>query len=72
MDPEIRGTIGPVKCSVILTVVLPSFSGLSNNVADQHPELVSQLTALMEQYIAEGRSTPGAAQANDTETLLYQ
>ena len=43
-----------------------------NNVADQHPELVSQLTALMEQYIAEGRSTPGAAQANDTETLLYR
>lgn len=43
-----------------------------NNVMEQHPEVVSRLTTLMEQYIADGRSTPGAAQENDTETLLYR
>ncbi|WP_222845846.1 sulfatase family protein [Flavilitoribacter nigricans] len=44
----------------------------ANNLSEQHPEIVSRLTALMERYIAEGRSTPGAAQKNDTETLLYR
>lgn len=43
-----------------------------NNVMEQHPDVVNRLTALMEQYIAKGRSTPGPAQENDTETLLYR
>lgn len=43
-----------------------------NNLMEEHPEIVSRLTALMEQYIANGRSTPGDMQANDTETLLYR
>ncbi|MEW6160051.1 MAG: sulfatase-like hydrolase/transferase, partial [Verrucomicrobiota bacterium] len=40
--------------------------GETNNVASMHPEIVSALTALLEKYVANGRSTPGAAQANTT------
>ena len=40
------------------------------NVQDRHPELVSQLTKLMEQYIADGRSTPGAVQKNTVPVNL--
>ena len=34
------------------------------------PEIVQRLTKLMEQYIANGRSTPGAAQKNDADISL--
>jgi hypothetical protein len=34
-------------------------------VQDQHPEIVERLTALLDCYVADGRSTPGAAQNND-------
>jgi arylsulfatase A-like enzyme len=34
------------------------------NVQDQHPEIVSELRALLTQYIEAGRSTPGAPQKN--------
>lgn len=42
------------------------------NLAEQHPAVVSQLTALMRQYIQEGRSTPGDRQANDAEPVLFK
>ena len=29
------------------------------NIQDQHPEIVARLTALLEKYVADGRSTPG-------------
>jgi arylsulfatase A-like enzyme len=35
------------------------------NVASDHPEIVAQLTALLEKQVADGRSTPGPKQAND-------
>ncbi|MGN6543418.1 MAG: sulfatase-like hydrolase/transferase [Aureliella sp.] len=37
----------------------------ANNVLAAHTDVAAQLTALMQRYIAEGRSTPGAAQQND-------
>lgn len=37
------------------------------NVQDKHPEVVRRLTALLEKYVAEGRSTPGAPQKNTGE-----
>ncbi len=37
----------------------------TTNVQDQHPEIVERLTALLDRYVADGRSTPGAAQKND-------
>jgi arylsulfatase A len=39
--------------------------GERTNVADANPEIVSNLTRLMEKYIDAGRSTPGLAQKND-------
>jgi arylsulfatase A len=35
------------------------------NVAPQHPEVVQRLTTLLERYVNDGRSTPGAPQKND-------
>lgn len=39
--------------------------GERTNEYARHPEIVSRLTALLDQYVAEGRSTPGARQQND-------
>jgi arylsulfatase A len=36
-----------------------------HNVQAEHPEIVERLTALMEKFVANGRSTPGAAQPNN-------
>jgi len=43
---------------------LESDIGETTNVQDQHPEVVSELTELLNQYIRGGRSTPGAPQPN--------
>jgi arylsulfatase A len=40
------------------------------NVADTHPDMVRQLSTLMQQYIDEGRSTPGEKELNDREISL--
>ena len=37
----------------------------AKNVQAENPEVVARLTKLLDQYIANGRSTPGAKQAND-------
>ena len=39
--------------------------GETKNLQTKHPEEVTRLTKLLEQIIANGRSTPGAKQAND-------
>lgn len=41
-----------------------------NHFADK-PELVTELKTLLEKYIQQGRSTPGAAQKNDVEIQPY-
>ncbi|MHC5542909.1 arylsulfatase, partial [Singulisphaera rosea] len=35
------------------------------NLQAEHPEIVRELTTLLEKYVADGRSTPGMPQAND-------
>jgi arylsulfatase A-like enzyme len=40
-------------------------SGESKNLYGQHPEIVAELTALLEKYVDDGRSTPGPQQKND-------
>lgn len=42
-----------------------------NNLSGQQPEVVADLTRLMQQYIDEGRSTPGVKQENNGKTHLY-
>ena len=46
--------------------------GETRNVAADNGEVVDRLTKLMQQYIADGRSTPGAAQKNVVEIKLGQ
>jgi arylsulfatase A-like enzyme len=40
--------------------------GETRNLQAEHPEVVARLTRLLERYVAEGRSTPGTPQANDS------
>ena len=40
------------------------------NVAEANPDVVKKLTALMQEYITKGRSTPGLPQINDREVIL--
>ena len=43
-----------------------------NNLAESNPKLVKELTALMQKYIDEGRSTPGTIQQNEGITVLLK
>lgn len=40
------------------------------NVYREHPDIVKRLSALLEKYVAEGRSTPGARQPNTTPVTM--
>ena len=42
-------------------------AGERTNEFKEHPEIVSQLTKLLDKYVADGRSTPGAVQKNDVQ-----
>ena len=44
--------------------------GETKNLQAEQPEVVAKLTNLLKKYIADGRSTPGAPQANDEEVPL--
>lgn len=46
--------------------------GETKNVQAEHPEIVARLTALLEKYVAEGRSTPGAPQTNTTPVHIWR
>lgn len=49
---------------------LESDIGEQHNVQDQHPDVVASLTALLQKYVANGRSTPGPNQSNDVLTFI--
>ncbi len=44
----------------------------SRNLAAANPAVVARLTALLERYVAEGRSTPGSRQSNDAPIDLLK
>jgi hypothetical protein len=44
--------------------------GERTNEYKSHPEIVARLTKLLEKYIADGRSTPGAPQKNDAAVII--
>ena len=50
---------------------LDSDIGETNNLAVERPELVTEMCALMDKLVADGRSTPGAQQKNDVEVRRY-
>jgi len=45
--------------------------GETKNLADEKPELVAEMKALLEKLISDGRSTPGALQKNDVEVRRF-
>lgn len=46
--------------------------GEKTNVQAEHPEIVARLTQLLEKYVADGRSTPGAPQQNAVPIELWK
>lgn len=42
----------------------------SKNVSSQNPEIVAELTRLMQRYVDDGRSTPGPKQRNDVDVVF--
>ena len=42
------------------------------NVQDKHPEIVARLTKLLEKYVADGRTTPGAPQKNSRQIDIWK
>jgi arylsulfatase A-like enzyme len=46
--------------------------GEQRNLQAEHPEVVKELTVLLEKYVANGRSTPGAPQKNDVSVDIWK
>jgi len=46
--------------------------GETKNLHADYPEVVSQLTALLQQYVDKGRSTPGQQQSNDVKVSFVK
>ncbi len=45
--------------------------GEKTNVQDQYPQVVQEMTALLQGYVSDGRSTPGPPQENNGKINLY-
>jgi len=46
--------------------------GEEKNLYKEHPEKVEELLVLLDEYVAAGRSTPGAEQVNDAKIVLWK
>ena len=69
-DPQFNDTEALKKLPSVQLYDLTEDPGETTNLDAVHPEVVQELTALMEQYVLMGRSTSGAPQANSGETLI--
>ena len=56
----------------MLPGVTVSDVGEKANVQDKHADVVERLTKLLEKYVADGRSTPGAPQQNDKPVDIWK
>ena len=52
---------------VNIVFILADDAGETKNVASEHPDVVQNLTALLEKAVSEGRTTSGPKQANDAK-----
>jgi len=64
------GQKGPDKLPALQLYDLSHDIGEKENVASEHPEIVTRLTKLLEKYVADGRSTPGAKQKNTVDPKI--
>ena len=46
--------------------------GETKNLEAEHPEVVERLMKLLEKYVADGRSTPGAKQQNTVDVKIWK
>ena len=46
--------------------------GEQKNVIDAHPDIAQDLAKLLERFVQQGRSTPGATQKNDVAVNIYR
>lgn len=46
--------------------------GETKNLEAEHPEIVERLVKLLEKYVADGRSTPGAKQKNNVDPKIWK
>jgi hypothetical protein len=46
--------------------------GERQNVGDANPDVVTRLTKLLEQFVEDGRSTPGPRQRNAVEVDIWK
>lgn len=66
------GAQGAAKLPPVQLYNLRSDIGERTNLQQQHPEVVSRLVALLEKYVADGRSTPGKPQQNTVPVELWK
>jgi arylsulfatase A-like enzyme len=63
---------GNAKLPLVQLYDLNNDIGEQKNLADEQPKIVDRLFALMQKYVAEGRSTPGAPQKNAVSVDLWK
>jgi len=79
-DPKPMNPKTKAKAVLDAAAALPAIQlyDLSTDIAEQknvqaeHPEIVQRLTKLLQKYVADGRSTPGATQKNTVEPNLWK
>ena len=69
-DPK-PGSPGEKDLPPVQLYDLATDIGETKNLQAEKPEVVARLTDLLKKYVTDGRSTPGAKQANDEEVPLY-
>jgi len=69
-DPK-PGSPEALKLPLVQLYDLSCDIGETNNVQAEHPEVVARLTALLEKYVANGRSKPGKPQPNTGPVELH-
>jgi len=60
-------TLPPVQLYDLSTDI-----GETKNMQAEHPEIVARLSTLLESYVANGRSTPGAPQKNTVDADIWK
>ena len=71
-SPPRPGTAEAKKLPPIQLYDLAADPGEQHNLHDKHPEVVARLGRLLDKYVADGRSTPGAPQPNDGAVRIFR